>query len=78
MKPIIPVAIPTPLTIDITDMSIEHKASHMLEVLNFTERNCDDEFIQAALIDAMYVIEQQRLEIASLQIQLAGKEEKHE
>ena len=66
MKAIIPVATPTPLTVDITDMSIEHKANHMLEVLNFTERNCDDEFIQAALIDAMYVIEQQRLEIERL------------
>lgn len=56
----------TPVNIDITDMTIEHKANHMLEVLNFTERNCDDEFIQAALIDAMYVIEQQRLEIERL------------
>lgn len=56
----------TPLNIDITNMSIEHKANHMLEVLNFTERNCDDEFISAALIDAAYVIEQQRLEIERL------------
>lgn len=55
-----------PVNIDITDMSIEHKANHMLEVLNFTERYCDNEFIQAALIDAAYVIEQQRLEIERL------------
>lgn len=56
----------TPLNIDITNMSIEHKANHMLEVLNFTERNIDNDFVQAALIDAAYVIEQQRLEIERL------------
>ena len=55
-----------PDNIDITDMTIEHKANHMLEVLNFTERYCDNEFIQAVLIDAAYVIEQQRLEIERL------------
>lgn len=52
--------------IDITAMSIGHKAEHMLEVLNFTERNIDNDFVQAVLIDAAYVIEQQRLEIERL------------
>lgn len=48
---------------DITQMTLEEKANHMLEVLAFIERNTDDEMIAAALIDAGYVIEQQRLAI---------------
>lgn len=64
--------------IDITAMSIGHKAEHMLEVLNFTERNIDNDFVQAVLIDAAYVIEQQRLEIARLGLRFAGKEETNE
>lgn len=43
---------------DIEAMTYQEKAEHMLEVLNFVERNCDDELISAALIDAGYVIEQ--------------------
>ena len=48
---------------DITEMTLEEKANHMLEVLAFIERNTDDEMIAAALVDAGYVIEQQRLAI---------------
>lgn len=44
--------------IAIEDMSLEEMANHMLEVLGFVERYADNELIEAALIDAGYVIEQ--------------------
>lgn len=44
--------------IAIEDMSLDEMANHMLEVLGFVERYADNEFIEAALIDAGYVIEQ--------------------
>ena len=49
---------------DIEAMTYEEKADHMLEVLNFVERNCDDDVIRAALIDAGYVIEQLSLALS--------------
>ena len=51
--------------IAIEDMSVDEKANHMLEVLGFIERYADDELIQAAIIDAGYVIEQQQLMLRS-------------
>lgn len=51
--------------IAIEDMSVDEQANHMLEVLGFIERYADDELIQAALIDAGYVIEQQQLALRS-------------
>ena len=44
--------------IAIEDMSLDEMANHMLEVLGFVERYTDNELIEAALIDAGYVIEQ--------------------
>ena len=44
--------------IAIEDMSLDEMANHMLEVLGFVERYADNELIEAALIDAGYVIEQ--------------------
>ena len=44
--------------IAIEDMSLEEMANHMLEVLGFVERYANNELIEAALIDAGYVIEQ--------------------
>lgn len=53
--------------IAIEDMSLDEMANHMLEVLGFVERYTDVEMIQAALIDAGYVIEQLQMALQSRQ-----------
>ena len=68
-------------TINITDMSIEKKAAHMLEVLNHAEQNAEaledgTEYLRSILIDAGYVIEQQRMEICRLNTKLITEETK--
>ena len=47
--------------IAIENMSLDEMANHMLEVLGFVERYANNELIEAALIDAGYVIEQFRI-----------------
>ena len=51
--------------IAIEDMSLDEMANHMLEVLGFVERYADDDMIQAALIDAGYVIEKLQMALNS-------------